>query len=304
MSIVVVIISYITLQIINNIYQSITHTFHPPTYLYRDKPSMCQFRVLNLKRPAVLRQYFGMNVDTDKPTGRDDVIWRYSYGGGSGARTVGIHPKHSTTREMTYPMQIIAEEVYQYLKAKFGNDSSVKILPFNHITVLLYYNKVDKYNFKELMLGYHTDNVFSHDGEFIDGANSQLENTFTALVTLGDKREVDFRRQILELSQTTNKKKWVNDTNTPLVSFVMRNLSLFLLNPGDERPTQVELPDGPVIKRHQHGDVKFPYPDNISAVLALRTVTSMERVYKGTSLSSFMHNIHDLTCFENLNRFC
>ena len=107
------------------------------------------------------------------------------------------------------------------------------------------------------------------------------------MITLGDKRELNFRRQILEMSQRTNKMKWVNDYKTKFVSFIMRNGSLFLLNPGDERPTQVDLPNGSVTQRHQHGDIKFPYPDKISAVLCYRTVTSMERVFKGTSFILF-----------------
>ena len=109
------------------------------------------------------------------------------------------------------------------------------------------------------------------------------------MITLGDKRELNFRRQILEMSQRTKKMKWTNDYKTKLVSFIMRNGSLFLLNPGDERPTQVDSSNGPVTQRHQHGDIKFPYPDKISAVLALRTVTSMERVFKGKSFISFIH---------------
>ena len=32
----------------------------------------------NLRRPAVLRQYFGLDLDTPDlpPTGREDVVWR------------------------------------------------------------------------------------------------------------------------------------------------------------------------------------------------------------------------------------
>lgn len=63
-----------------------------------DKPSFCQVRSLNLERPAVLRQYFGLDVDEDDATtttrdGREDVVRRSCYGVGSGACSVGIHPE-------------------------------------------------------------------------------------------------------------------------------------------------------------------------------------------------------------------
>ena len=90
-----------------------------------DKPRMCQSRVINLLRPAVLRQYFGL--DLDLPTERDDLVWRSSYGSGSGTTSVGINPRHWTTRQMTYPMKIIAKYVYQCLKRQFADDNAVDI---------------------------------------------------------------------------------------------------------------------------------------------------------------------------------
>ena len=145
-----------------------------------DKPSMCQSRVINLLRPAVLRQYFGLDLDI--PTGRDDLVWRNSYGSGSGTTSVGINSCHWTTREMTYAMKIIAKYVYQYLKRRFANENAVKILPFNHITLLYYYQKkvhIDKRRLHEIMLGYHTDNLYTRNGDFLQSSNSQVENTFT-----------------------------------------------------------------------------------------------------------------------------
>ena len=186
-----------------------------------DRPSCSNARLLNLERPAVLRQYFGMDLEDATPNDlplpeREGVVWRSCYGVGSGSGTVGIHPRyvvgvfymlqiisrrrkirklsrlyiifaskrHSTTREMTLAMKIIAKEVFQYVRARFGNDEdSVVIRPFNHVTVLFYYHKVEpterNRRLHGTMLGYHTDNVFSRDGLFIHDSNSQMENTFT-----------------------------------------------------------------------------------------------------------------------------
>lgn len=66
-----------------------------------DKPLFCQARTLNLERPAVLRQYFGLDHVDDSTTSDDvfafveeeNVVWRSCYGVGSGSRTVGIYPK-------------------------------------------------------------------------------------------------------------------------------------------------------------------------------------------------------------------
>lgn len=60
----------------------------------------------------------------------------------------------------------------------------------------------------------------------------------------------------------------------------MKNNSLFLLDPRDEKPTQV-YPEKPA-QRYQHGNVKLPHQDHISAVIALRTVGTKALVYKDT----------------------
>ena len=61
-----------------------------------DKPSFCQTRALNFERPAVLRQYFGVNLEDAMslpPPRREGEVWRKVYGLGSGSQTVGIHPE-------------------------------------------------------------------------------------------------------------------------------------------------------------------------------------------------------------------
>jgi hypothetical protein len=80
---------------------------------------------------------------------------------------------------MTVPMVMIADEIFRYLKARFGKDDKVLIHRFDHMTLMFYYQKVDNKNLNATMLGYHTDNVYSHDGSFKRKSNSQLENTFT-----------------------------------------------------------------------------------------------------------------------------
>ncbi len=76
-------------------------------------------------------------------------------------------------------MMMIADEIFRHLKARFGKDDKVLIRRFDHMTLMFYYQKVDNTNLNATMLGYHTDNVYSHDGSFKRKSNSQLENTFT-----------------------------------------------------------------------------------------------------------------------------
>lgn len=99
-----------------------------------------------------------------------------------------------------------------------------------------------------------------------------------ALLTLGDNRKLNFRRQKLEVHPKTEKRRWINDHSS--VWFSMKNNSLFLLDPRDEKPTQV-FPEKPA-QRYQHGNVKLPHQDHISAVIALRTVGTKALVYKDT----------------------
>lgn len=84
---------------------------------------------------------------------------------------------------MTLAMKIIAYEVYQYLRVRYQESHEVIIRPFNQVTLLLYYQKAGKEEYPsahlQTMLGFHTDNVYSKNGLFLDNANSQMEDTFT-----------------------------------------------------------------------------------------------------------------------------
>lgn len=106
----------------------------------------------------------------------------------------------------------------------------------------------------------------------ISDCNATAES---ALLTLGDDRTLYFRRQVISPEMN---RKWVNDGDT--LPFTLKHGSLFLLNPLDEKPTVVSTPEGPVTQRHQHGNVKFPDDNKLSVALALRAVTSKEKVYK------------------------
>jgi len=249
-------------------------------------------------RPAVLRQYFGRDVEDMSDNSRDDAVFRFAYGVGSGSTSVGIHPRHCTTEEMPLAMMMVADHVYNYLHKEYKPNSSVRIEPFNHCSVLIYYQKSgnDKKS-SAPMIGFHTDNVYNFDGLFMEKLNSQLENTFTVLLSLGDTRELKFQRQITSVKDN-KRMSWVSgegiigervgDKNTRRstkhcgkkeeLSFSIKHGSLFLLHPDDERP-KVIYDDG-TRQRYQHGNIMFPRQDKISFVLAFRVVTSKELMHR------------------------
>jgi hypothetical protein len=91
----------------------------------------------------------------------------------------------------------------------------------------------------------------------------------SAVLTLGDDREVHFKRQ------ERKDNAWVNDAST--LPFLMEHGALFLLHPRDEEPTPTKQN---TVRRYQHGNVEVPHAHKLSVALALRTVTSKEQVHK------------------------
>ena len=106
----------------------------------------------------------------------------------------------------------------------------------------------------------------------------------SAVLTLGDDRTVNFRRQELHKNDNQNdlceqhrlsNYLWESDANT--LPFSCKHGDLFLLYPHDETPIQTDPPNGPT-QRFQHGGVKFSDRGAISVAMVFRTVTSRELV--------------------------
>ena len=106
--------------------------------LLRDKPLNNQ-RYLNILRPAVLRQYYGANVDVLR---QSELIKRYTYEYGSGISSVRMDPYNIVTRKMIYEMEYIVTELHEILlhNNKFLNPESTDLSQkCNHCTVIMYY---------------------------------------------------------------------------------------------------------------------------------------------------------------------
>jgi len=164
-------------------------------------------------------------------------------------------------------MTIVADEIHNYLKVLLKSDKSLSIEPFNHVTVLLYYEKtprhddddeitastssstkpstttpnstekIKNYRRNHLQLPYHTDNVYSKSGKFLHSKNSQKQHTITAILTLGDERILHFQKQCLYKNHSTGTMKWRKcHEGEYFERFRMGNGSLFVLHPEDEVP--------------------------------------------------------------------
>lgn len=222
-----------------------------------DRPLGCQRHVTNFQRPAVLRQHFGQ---VDHQTNSVSC-----YGIGSGSVSVGTHPSYIVTREMTPDMSKVADHLYEVVK-KYNHYHGMAVTPFNHCTVLFYFQKNPNSSKSNKILGFHTDNVFSSSGKFISKKNTQKENSPTCILTLGASRELHLQQQYL--SQTKNKRwKWFEKFRRILT---LSDKTLFVLHPNDECPKMI----GNHRMRWRHGIPVFKESDAVSIALVFRTVVS------------------------------
>ena len=216
-----------------------------------DKPTGCKQHMPNLVRPAVLRQYYGLNLHNGT---------RCSYGDGTGSSTVG----RPITRDMTKEMVILANEIQNKLKHVSDFTKSFGNISFNHCTVLLYYHKNKESPNK--LLGYHTDIVYSRTtGEYIPSKNSQTEGTPTCIVTIGGSRNLCFQKQTEIYDNNKKTLKWGEQKKTLIT---LEHNSLFVLHPYDEKPLKVKGEK----RRWRHGIPRYDNKDKLSMALVFRSV--------------------------------
>ena len=188
-----------------------------------DRPLGSKTYLCNFDRPAVLRQHYSSLVNNNL----------FCYGTGSGSTSVGTHPDFEITREMPSSMKVLSKIIHKYILLIQSDTSLVPVHmdtePFNHCTVLFYYHKNSRSTNK--MLGFHTDNVYSKNGRFLEKANSQRRNTPTCVLTLGDSRVLHFQKQFRKYNVVTKKRKWVS-VFTKHVKLTDNSISV--LHPSDE----------------------------------------------------------------------
>ena len=65
---------------------------------------------LNIFRPAVLRQYYGLEIGT-----YNNKFQRYTYGCGSGMTSVGMDPHNFVTRALNHKMIAMINDLHEIL---------------------------------------------------------------------------------------------------------------------------------------------------------------------------------------------
>ena len=210
---------------------------------------------LNINRPAVIRQYFGLTVN--------DSTKRYTYPKVTsvGGVSLGTDPNNFITRPMNKDMYNIGNKLRQLL---ISNRSILNLEEvnldnhFNHMTLLTYYSSSDS-NRKSSM-GYHSDMFYNlKDGLYDARRNSQVQNTVTVVLSIGDNRTLKWKRRFIgnrkgisKAGVVTNRRVWVDD-DTFNTCFELGNSTVTIINPLDEDP--LYNTEGSVKTQYLHGGV-------------------------------------------------
>ena len=220
--------------------------------------------LMNISRPAVLQIYYGLNVQAISPT-----IWnRFTYGPTSLTGTLGMDPRFFTTKPMPLDMFQLGRTLKTYVKEQFkiqNKRTDILECEMNHCTVLIYNPHSPNINSN---LSYHCDCQYDHYGNFKKTANTQCQNTPVIVYTLGDSRQLFFRKRMIDVGKKS-KQCWKNNTE-PCEQFQLHHNSIFVLHPVDEVPMIRCV--GETKSQYQHGNVKVKDGD-LSIGLIFRCVT-------------------------------
>ena len=203
---------------------------------------------LNILRPAVLRQYYGMNI-----TEGVEQVKRYTYGSGSGTSSVGMDPLNFVTRPWNAWMIAMSHDIQCILndnKKLFKLNNCNLEKKFNHCTILIYYAGSGLKKISSL--GYHTDCVYSpSSGEYISKLNSQVENTPAVIYSVGDTRYLHWKVRKMGFS-ASGRNIWENATSSKM-SFKLGSDTLTIINPDDENPRSSKNKHD--MRQYMHGGV-------------------------------------------------
>ena len=191
---------------------------------------------LNILRPAVLRQYYGMDIEEEV-----DKVKRYTYGSGSGTSSVGMDPHNFVTRPWNAWMLAMSKDIQSILNDNrnlFKLDNCDMDHKFNHCTILIYYAGD---GLKERSsLGYHTDCVYSPStGEYVTKMNSQEKNTPAVIYSIGDARRLRWKERKIGLSKC-GRKIW-EDSVCSNMCFELGSDTMTIINGDDENPRSSKI---------------------------------------------------------------
>ena len=219
---------------------------------------------LNITRPAVLRQYYGLETSIC-----NDRVERYTYGSGTGTTSVGMDPDNFVTRTMNQEMLEMSSHIYKMLcenKNIFNlKDVDMKV-PFNHCTVLIYY--AGEGLKKHSKLGYHTDCVYSPaTGKYKETANSQVNNTPAIIYSIGSTRKLNFKKR--RIGENENGRKIWLRKDKDRITYEIGSDTISIINPLDENPMSQKNYDE--LSQYLHGGIDVS-GEKLSVAFVFRVV--------------------------------
>ena len=231
--------------------------------------------MLNISRPAVLRQYYGNNVGYVK----NNIVSRTTYGYKS---SVGTDPAKYITKPFDTDMHIMSKYVMSIIR-KLYTEASTKVLDltheFNSCTVLTYFG--DKTIKKQSKMAWHCDTKYNSNGHYIN--KGQVINTPVVIITYGHDHILNWRRVI------NSNNKWVRDQTFHNIPMILNDEAFMLLHPFDEIPHKSSHSNDYL--RYEHGNVQLPHNDGMSVSLVLR-VMSTHHFYDDKN-NQMMHQTDD-----------
>lgn len=228
---------------------------------------------LNILRPAVLRQYYGIDIENNENT-----VKRYTYGSGSGTSSVGMDPCNFVTRPFNNWLVHMSYSIKALLvknSTLFKLDNCNMDANFNHCTVLIYYAGLGLKNHSSL--GYHTDCVYSPStGDYVSKLNSQVINTPAVIYSIGDTRLLHWKARKRGYSKS-GRTVWENCV-TQKMTFQLGSDTLTIINPEDENPCSSKNQRD--MRQYMHGGVNVS-ADKFSVGFVFRVVSDTGMYHKG-----------------------
>ena len=223
--------------------------------------------MLNINRPAVLQQYFGMNIGEPK----DNLIKRVTYGYNTPRR---IDPNRFNTKPFDDNLisisKFLMNELRTHNNGALGKEMNLDTV-FNSCAILPYF-QIPGIK-KESSMSYHCDTKHSIDGKFIPSKNGQVQNSPVAIVTYGNNRILKWRLVYYGLNKH-GKMQWIEEKRWTSQNMCMSNNSFLLLNTIDEIPffnTGVSV-NKPF--KFEHGKIKINKEEEFSISFVFRVVSS------------------------------
>lgn len=241
--------------------------------------------MLSITRPLVIRQEYGKSLNTHSNSSM--YVDRYFYGqinNKSGYSQVGTLPQDQYTRQMTEDMQQLGRELISIVKnserlkqidsQKLRSYSNLIFKEPNHLSILIYFGL--KGHKEVSTMSYHCDNTYSPNGKFSKTMNTQLEDTPTITLTIGNSRKIMYQRRYAD-----DKGKWQIDPSFNH-SEILSHGTICIVHPDDERPFSMEIGGKSRKCQYQHGNLRVSQ-NKMSIAFVFRHVTTHCKFYNQTN---------------------